>query len=188
MGRISKKGQMGLVVSAVLFIISIFLPWWGLRLIAPQYPEGLYMSVYPNKMEGDIDIINGLNHYIGMAEFSEADFPELNFLAYIIAGVAFITLLVAFFKKRSLLAGWLGVVVILGAFGVWDIYRWLHTYGTNLDPRAAIEMEPFVPPIVGFNQIANFETFSYFSYGAFAGGAAILLLLLVLWKGKERHG
>ena len=49
-------------------------------LFAPQYPEGLNIIVYPNKLEGEIDIVNGLNHYIGMANFSEKNFPELSYL------------------------------------------------------------------------------------------------------------
>lgn len=187
MGRISNKGRNGLILSAICFAISIFFPWWAIRLIAPQYPEGLYIWVYANKMEGDVDIINGLNHYIGMAEFSEASFPELSFLAYIIAGIALITLIIAFIRSRTLLAAWTGLVIILGAIGVWDIYRWLREFGMNLDPRAAIKVDPFVPPIFGTNQLANFETFSYFHFGALFGGIAILLLILVLWKGKERH-
>lgn len=187
MNRISKIGRIGLIISAVCFVLSIFFPWWALRLIAPQYPEGLYIWVYPFKMEGDIDIINGLNHYIGMSEFSEASFPELSYLPYILAGIALITLLVALIRNRKLLFAWTGVVLILSAIGMWDIYRWLRTFGTNLDPRAAIEVDPFVPPVFGTNQIANFETFSFFSYGALFGGIAILLLILVLWKGKERH-
>jgi hypothetical protein len=187
MGRISKKGMIGLFVSAVFFVVSIFFPWWALRLIAPQYQEGLYIWVYPYKLVGEIDIINSLNHYIGMDEFSEASFPELSFLAYIIAGIALITIIVAIIRSRKLLAVWTGIVLIMAAVGIWDIYRWLKTFGTNLDPAAAIEIEPFVPPIFGPNQLANFETFSFFSYGAIIGGIAIILLILVLWKGKEQY-
>jgi hypothetical protein len=187
MGRISKKGMFGLFTSALCFAASIFLPWWALRLIAPQYQEGLYVWVYPYQLEGDVDIINSLNHYIGMAEFTEASFPELSFLAYIIGGIALITMIIAIIRSRKLLAVWTGIVLILSAIGIWDIYRWLRVFGTNLDPTAAIEIEPFVPPIFGTNQLANFETFSFFSYGAVLGGIAIILLILVLWKGKERH-
>lgn len=187
MGRISKIGVIGLFISAVCFILSLFFPWWGLRLIAPQYPEGLYMWVYPNKLEGDIDIINNLNHYIGMANFSEATFPELSYLPYIIGAMALITIIVAFIRSRKILAVWTGAVLLGSAIGIFDLYRWLRKFGTELDPKAPIEIEPFVPPIYGTNQLANFETFSFFSYGALFAGVAIILLLLILWKGKERH-
>lgn len=38
----------------------------GMKFFAPQYPEGLDIIVHPNTLKGDIDNINGLNHYIGM--------------------------------------------------------------------------------------------------------------------------
>ncbi|GGB51987.1 hypothetical protein GCM10011409_31990 [Lentibacillus populi] len=187
MGRISFKGMLGLVLSAICFAVSIFFPWWALRLTAPQYKEGLYMWVYPYKMEGNLDIINSLNHYIGMKQFSEATFPELSYLSYIVGGVAILTLVIAISRNRTLLAGWTVIILALGIVGIYDIYRWLHTFGANLSSSAPIEVDPFTPPIFGTNQLANFETFSFFSYGAGFAGIAIFLLLVVLWKGKERH-
>ncbi|RYG73680.1 hypothetical protein EU245_05080 [Lentibacillus lipolyticus] len=187
MGRISLKGMIGLVIAGLSFAVSIFFPWWALRLIAPQYKEGLYMWVYPYKMEGDIDIINSLNHYIGMEKFSEASFPELGFLGYIVGAVALLTVIVALIRSRTLLAVWTGIVLVLAMVGIYDIYRWLHAFGTNLSTNAPIEIDPFTPPIFGTNQLANFETFSFFSYGTGFVGLGILMLLVVLWKGKANH-
>ncbi len=187
MGQINIKGVIWLFISGICFVVSIFFPWWALRLVAPQYKEGLYIWVYPYKMDGEIDIINSLNHYIGMKEFSEASFPELDYLPYIIGGIAFITIIIALIRNRTALMIWTGVVLVLAMLGVYDIYRWLRTFGTNLDPSAPINIDPFIPPIVGTNQLANFETFSFFSYGAVLCTIAIIILLIVLWKGKERH-
>ncbi|MFD1040503.1 hypothetical protein ACFQ3N_19175 [Virgibacillus byunsanensis] len=187
MRRISIKGIIGLIVSGGLFLASIYLPWWALRLTAPQYKEGLYIWVYPYKLEGEINIINSLNHYIGMENFDEASFPELAYLPYIIGVVALITMVVALIRSRKILAVWTGIVMILAVVGIYDIYHWLSTFGKNLDPAAPIEIEPFIPPIIGTNQLANFETLSFFSYGAILVGTAICLLLLVLWMGKERY-
>ncbi|MFN4149350.1 MAG: hypothetical protein ACK4IX_00255, partial [Candidatus Sericytochromatia bacterium] len=47
--------------------LAYVLPLWKIDLIAPQYPEGLVLKLYANKIGGDVEIINGLNHYIGMA-------------------------------------------------------------------------------------------------------------------------
>lgn len=52
--------------AALLLLISIFLPYWQLTLLAPQYPEGLKMQAYVNHISGDVDEIDELNHYIGM--------------------------------------------------------------------------------------------------------------------------
>ncbi len=59
-------------------------------------------------------------------------------------------------------------------------------YGTELDPRAPIQVDPFVPPIIGENTIANFVTNSYFTYGSFILGAAFLCLLFPLWRDRKR--
>ena len=56
-----------LFIIAGLFIGSLFVPMWQIDLDAPQYPEGLVLKLHANKIGGDVEIINGLNHYIGMA-------------------------------------------------------------------------------------------------------------------------
>mgnify|MGYP005844586687 CR=1 FL=1 len=185
MNKISKNGMLGLFLAAIFLVVSIFFPWWGMKLTAPQYKEGLYIYVYPYKMDGQIDIINSLNHYIGMAEFSEDSFPELKFLPYLIVALAIITILIGLLRRRRILLGWLGIIAIGGAMGIYDIYRWLHTFGTELDPKAPIEIDPFVPPIIGTNQLANFQTLSFFSYGAGFAMLSILIMVAVYWKGKE---
>src|SRR5690606_9295979 len=61
-----------LATAAVLLLISIFLPYWKMTLMAPQYPGGLSVQVYVNQMTGDVAEIDGLNHYIGMRPLGEA--------------------------------------------------------------------------------------------------------------------
>ncbi|MBP6687964.1 MAG: hypothetical protein KA160_08910, partial [Lacibacter sp.] len=53
------------LVCGVALIIVIFVPMWRIDLTAPQYPEGLLLKIHANKLSGDVDVINGLNHYIG---------------------------------------------------------------------------------------------------------------------------
>jgi copper chaperone NosL len=60
------------IAAAVLLIISIQRPWWRLKLNAPQYPAGLYVTAFIDRMEGDVAEIDGLNHYIGMRPLAEA--------------------------------------------------------------------------------------------------------------------
>ncbi len=186
--KLSVPSMALLIIAAGLFVTSIFFPWWGMRFFAPQYPEGLDIIVYPNKLEdaNDVAIINGLNHYIGMKEFSEENFPELSYLSYIIGGLALLTLVVAILRNKKLLIGLLGLFVIGGALGVYDIHRWLKSYGTELDPMAPIDVPPFVPPIIGENTIANFVTHSYFTTGFFMIGVAFILMIIPLWKDRAR--
>ena len=58
--------------AAILIIISIFLPYWSLVLHAPQYPRVLVVNAYINRLVGDVQEIDSLNHYIGMRPLDEA--------------------------------------------------------------------------------------------------------------------
>ncbi|WP_308314931.1 hypothetical protein [Bacillus sp. V33-4] len=184
--RLSGISSLFVVCAAILVAASIFFPWWRMEFFAPQYPEGLNIIVYPNKLDGQIDIVNGLNHYIGMAEFSEENFPELSYLAYIIGGLALLTLATALLRRKSILYGLIAVFMVGGLLGVYDLYRWLNNFGTNLSPTAPIKVDPFVPPMLGENQIANFITTSYLGIGSYLIMAAFILIVIPLWKDRRR--
>lgn len=183
---ISTKSSIFLYLAAGLLVGAIFLPWWAMKFYAPQYPQGLNIIVYPYKLSGEIDIVNSLNHYIGMARFSEESFPELQFLPWIIGGMAVFILITAFVRKMSLLYGVISLFIIGGMLGLYSIRYWLVKFGTELDPRAPITIDPFVPPIIGKNTIANFETISYFSYGSVVVGIVFALLLYVVWRERKK--
>ena len=51
------------MLAAMLVVVSIFLPYWTLTLHAPQYPKGLTVQLYVNRVAGDAKEIDGLNHY-----------------------------------------------------------------------------------------------------------------------------
>jgi copper chaperone NosL len=184
--KLSLTSSILILLAAGLIVTSLFFPWWKMNFIAPQYPEGLNIIVYPDHLEGEIDIVNGLNHYIGMSEFSEENFPELNYLNYLIGGLAALTVLTAIIRKKSLLYGLIGLFVIGGAVGVWDLHRWLKNFGTQLDPMAPIKVDPFIPPIIGENILANFVTHSMLQTGTYLIIAAFVLLLIPLWKDRKR--
>ena len=69
-----------LLLCGIGLIWVLFTPMWRIDLDAPQYPEGLRMLIYANKLAGNIDIINGLNHYIGMKTLHTDDFIEFKVL------------------------------------------------------------------------------------------------------------
>ena len=69
-------------LGSLIMILAIFVPVWSIYLIAPQYPEGLSMQIWLNKITGQVEIINGLNHYIGMKHINADMFPEFKFLTY----------------------------------------------------------------------------------------------------------
>lgn len=184
--KITVGSMASLIGAAGLLIASLKFPWWGMRFFAPQYREGLDIIVYPSKLEGDIDIVNGLNHYIGMAPFSNESFPELSYLPGLIIGLAAIIAIIALLRKKVLLYIPASLLVVGGALGIYDMKRWLTKFGTELDPKAPIELEPFVPPIIGENILANFVTHSYFTTGSYLVGAAFLLTLLPFWLERKK--
>ena len=175
-----------LVVSA-LFFGSLLFPMWRIELAAPQYPEGLVLQLHANKIGGDVDIINGLNHYIGMKTLHTQDFPEFKFLPYIFGFFALFALAMVFVNKRK------GVVLLFLSFllfavlaGV-DFYRWNYEYGHNLNPNAAIVVPgmAYQPPLIGYKQLLNFGAFSIPDVGGWMMIGAGLLLFIVV--AKETH-
>jgi multisubunit Na+/H+ antiporter MnhB subunit len=115
--KLSLLSSILIALSAVLVVLSLYFPWWQMIFFAPQYPEGLNIIVYPNKLGGEIDIVNGLNHYIGMENFSEENFPELAYLSYLVIGLAVITFLTAILRKKSVLYGF-----------NWIVYHWRQSW------------------------------------------------------------
>ena len=81
--NLSLVSKVMLLIVGLLFIASLFLPLWRIELDAPQYPEGLVLQLHANKIAGEVDIINGLNHYIGIAILHTENFFEFNILSYI---------------------------------------------------------------------------------------------------------
>jgi hypothetical protein len=175
-----------IALSSVLIVISIFFPWWKMVFYAPQYPEGLNIIVFPDRLEGQIDIVNGLNHYIGMKEFSPENFPELRYLRYLVGGLAALTFVTALLRKKIVLYGLIGIFILGGIAGVYDLSTSLHDFGSNLSPTAPIDIDPFVPPLIGHNTVANFETNSLLGIGTYLIIGAFILLLIPLWKDRKK--
>jgi hypothetical protein len=82
-----------LLLGGLLLIGSLFFPYWRLTLHAPQYPKGLHVELYVNRVTGDVAEIDGLNHYIGMAPLAEAARWERS--VSLVAGSVLALLLVA---------------------------------------------------------------------------------------------
>jgi hypothetical protein len=103
-----------------------------------------------------------------------------------VIGLAVITLLTAILRKKSVLYGLIGLFILGGGLGVWDLTRALRKFGTNLSPTAPIKIDPFVPPLLGHNTVANFVTESVLGYGSYFLIAAFILLVIPLWKEGTR--
>jgi copper chaperone NosL len=162
MKKLRLTSRVLIALSALALIATYYLPIWRIELDAPQYPEGLYMQIWLYKLSGDVEIINGLNHYIGMAHIKAEMFPEFTFLVYVVAFYIALGLLTALAARKSLLTTYLALMVLGGIAALVDFYRWGYQYGHNLDPNAAIQVPgmAYQPPLIGFKQLLNFGAFS----------------------------
>ena len=182
MKNITKTSCIVIALASVAMLGSYFFPLWRIDLWAPQYPEGLSMFIWHNKLSGDVDIINGLNHYIGMRHIKQEMFPEFGILPYLIAFFVAFGLIVALVGKRRLLVAFLLTMVIAGVAALYDFYRWGYDYGHNLDPHAAIKVPGmfYQPPVIGYKALLNFGAFSIPDIGGwiFIGGGVLIALVL----------
>jgi len=183
-----------LVAFASGALISVFfLPVWRIDLFAPQYPEGLTMYIWINNITGQVDIINGLNHYIGMKHINVAMFPEFKFLPYVVGFFMVLGMTVAVTGKRKFLIYYLALTVIGGSLAMFDFYKWGYNYGHNLDPSAPIRVPGFSyqPPLIGHKRLLNFDAYSFPDVGGWiVVGAALLAFTvsLVDWFHQRKAG
>lgn len=175
-------------IASLLLIASITVPYWGMILEAPQYPGGLKMRLFVNRLAGDentrldeVREIDGLNHYIGMKSMYDAAPIERAIAVPGIIGMVIALGIVAFWRRR-----WVWVLalpaltfpfVFLG-----DLAFWLRYYGQNLDPNAPLSsaIRPFTPSVLGESTIGQFNTNAYVDTGWYLAAAAAGLVLLAL--------
>ncbi len=165
--KLNLKARIIIVLASLSLIVAYFVPVWVIYLFAPQYPEGLTMNIWLTRLSGDIDIINGLNHYIGMKHIKAEMFPEFSFLIYVVAFFILMGLLVAYVGNTRFLFWYLVFTVFCGVFAMFDFYRWGYEYGHNLDENAAIKVPglSYQPPLLGHKRLLNFDAYSYPSIG-----------------------
>ena len=177
-----------LVLSGLALFIVLFVPIWRIDLVAPQYPEGLMLLIHADKLAGNVDIINGLNHYIGMRTLHEDDFIEFKILPAIISFFAVLFIGVGVIGKRKLMNILLITFIAFGIIAMADFWRWEYDYGHNLDPNAAIIVPgmAYQPPLIGFKQLLNFGAWSFPDIGGWIFVAAgAILLFCVLYEARR---
>jgi hypothetical protein len=181
-----------LVLAAAAMLVVYFLPLWNLTMFAPQYPHGLRLDIYDHGLVGgnggqDIREINVLNHYIGMRDLAAEDFTEFSWMPFALGavGLLFLRAVVLGTVKEMLDATM--VLAYVGVFSLWSFgYRMYH-YGHDLAPTAPVKVEPFTPPMFGYQKIANFEVYSYPRTGTYVLVAVILMLavgFVLAWRDR----
>jgi len=180
------RPRMLLILAGVLMLSIYLFPLWNLTMYAPQYPDGLRLDIYGYKLVGgnggqDVKEINVLNHYIGMRDLVAEDFTEFKWMPFVVGALA---LLFGRAAVHGKMAGLVDVAVLylyFALFSLWSFGYKLYQYGHSLAPTAAVTVDPFMPPMFGSKQLANFEVYSYPSLASYAIGGAMLLLVVAIW-------
>lgn len=171
-------------IAALAMGILLWQPIWRIDLWAPQYPEGLTLQIFHDRFTGNVDQINGLNHYIGMAVIHDDMFPEFEIMRYAIGLLILWGLGAAIFGRRWALGTWLITLFAFVLWAMWDMYSWGYKYGHELDPHAAIKVEgmAYQPPLFGHKTLLNFEAWSFPDVGGYVLFGSILIAGLVFLR------
>lgn len=174
------------LVAAALVAAALWLPLWQAHLVAPQYPDGLELVAFGDRVEGDIAEVTSLNHYVGMRPFAAEDLPELGWWPLVVATAVVAVVVSALAGRR--LAGRFARLYLWGVpIGVLlDVQLRLYQYGHDLDPDAALRIPPFTPLVVGPTKVWNFTTWSRPGIGVLGLFAAALLLSVGARLGRGR--
>ena len=180
-----------LIICGLALVAVLFVPMWRIDLVAPQYPEGLRLLIYPDKLAGNVDIINGLNHYIGMKTLHTEDFMEFKILPYIIGFFALFFVVAGVAARRKILYLLFLLFISFGILAMYDFWRWEYNYGHNLNPEAAIIVPgmAYQPPLIGFKQLLNFGAYSIPDKGGWifiGAGALLLFCTLMTWRSSRK--
>jgi len=186
----SKKWIIVQILAACSLLLIFLFPIWQITLIAPQYPDGITLYIWLNKLSGDtpgaIQNINILNHYVGMKYIDENFFKELIYFPYIIISFFVLVMIAALSKRRWLVFSWVVVLGVVALFGVYDFYLWLYDYGHSLSDTAPIKIpgQAYQPPLIGEKYLLNFLAKSYPHIGTAFYSISMILGSLAFWKSK----
>lgn len=185
--KLKSSSRVLITLFSLSLLAVIFLPIWKIELSAPQYPEGLELKIFADRLGGDVEVINGLNHYIGMQTLHTEDFIEFRLLPYLIGIFSFLGLVTALINRKWALYTYLVLFLLFSVVSMLDFYLWNYNYGHNLDPNAPIQVPgmSYQPPLIGYKQLLNFGAFSIPDQGGWifvAVGVGTFLTALIEFR------
>jgi copper chaperone NosL len=160
------RARLALAALVIPLLLTFTGPLWRISMIAPQYPNGLYLDIYAHKVDGghdghDITEINELNHYIGMKPIDRAALTDLDWIPFALGLLALLTLRCAAIGNVRALVD---LMVVSGYVAIFAFVRFVYRlwfFGHSLSPDAPIKLDPFTPAIIGKKQVANFAVESW---------------------------
>jgi hypothetical protein len=123
-----------------------------------------------------------------MKDLVTEDFTEFKWLPFVVGIFGLLFLRAAVLGKAAHLVDVTVLYLYFGLFALWSFAYKMYQYGHQLDPKAAVRVDPFMPPLFGYKKLANFEVYSYPQLGSYAlGGVALLLLLGFVLAWRQWH-
>lgn len=191
---LSTRTRWLLVALVIPLLLSYLFPLWNIHMVAPQYPKGLSLDIYSYRLEPgndglDLNEINILNHYIGMRRITREELRDLDWIPFVLGGLALLCLRVAALGTTGSLVDLAVLTTYVSLVSLGRFVYMLYTFGHQLDPKAPMNVEPFTPALIGVKQIANFTTYSYPLLGSFMVGTFALgvwgAMVAVLIRGRR---
>ncbi len=186
------KSRVVILLATLVLIPAFLFPLWRMSFYSNQYTDGLKLKIYAYQLEGaktsnrdDLREINSLNHYIGMRPLLESEFSEFTWLPFAIGGLMILALRAMVLGKMSKLVDVAVLFTWFGLYSFWSFYHRMYLYGHNLDPQAAIKVQPFTPPLLGTEIVGNFTVYSYPDIASCALIAFGLLMFLAIWLSRK---
>ncbi|MCP2605131.1 hypothetical protein NLC29_03140 [Candidatus Aminicenantes bacterium AH-873-B07] len=181
------KAKLSFIISGILIIISIFIPYILIIFSSPQYPtRSPKMFLFVHSLKGDIRDWEVVGRYIGVNV--HPDFPELKYKLVAIF-LFFLGLFLIFSAFRGI--KWKKVasilVVVFGLLLLILVQFRLYQQGHNLDPNAPLRfvVKPFTPPVFGLTKISKIRIYHLPFIGTFLYLASSLLCVWSSWLSKE---
>jgi len=178
-----------LIAAGALIIVSMKYPMWYMYLDSNNFPKGIGMAVWAthpgdpediDELDGGLKEINILNHFIGMEKISKETMSVFSILPVVLVVAAILCGIAAFIRRLWASLTTFIVFSLISAWGLFMLVYSLYTFGHNLDPTAAIKVEPFTPGIYGENTLAQFTTYSDFYWGTYLLLIAALLMVVAV--------
>ncbi len=179
-----------LLATALCALLALALPWWHISMHAPQYPQGLTVTVTPFTVSGDVAEVDDLNHYIGFRPLETIATIERK-AAWLGIPAAILPLIAAFWLPLRRF-GWLLSLptALIAPFFVGDMMVWMQYAGNHLDPHAALSssVSPWTPNFLGPGGVGQFHTFGMFDIGFFfAAAATVCAMALIVQAVRSQH-
>jgi hypothetical protein len=154
---------------------------WTVIFNAPMFGSSwLTINIYGyGAVEGPLRQINIANHYVGLREIKPDGMVELRLLPYAFLAAGLLLVMRMFKRTRKVATlAYIALLISLPAY----VQYWLYDFGHDIQPGAAIRIEPFTPYAIGYFQVANFKIASFFHVGYW-----LLVVALVLSRVVEKR-